>query len=137
MRRTVRVVMSNMNQSSYSPSKRWILLPVLVVAGLSLAALAAWLYAFGTVPPSVASVPWSGWWFPLGWFFFVPIFFLIFFAFRWFFWGGWWWGRGSRHGWDYDPAFEILRERFARGEITKEQYEQTRRDLAQPRGATG
>ncbi len=28
-----------------------------------------------------------------------------------------------------DPALEILRERFARGEIDKEQYEALRRDL--------
>jgi putative membrane protein len=66
----------------------------------------------------------------LGWFFFIPIFFLIFFAVRWFFWGEWWWGRGSHYGWDYDPALEILRKRFARGEISKEQYEQMKRDIA-------
>lgn len=29
-----------------------------------------------------------------------------------------------------DRAFEILRERYARGEITREEYEARRRDLA-------
>jgi putative membrane protein len=136
-RRADRVAVSNMNQSSYSPSKRWILFPVLAAAGLALTALAAWLYTFGATPPSGTSAPWSGWWFPFGWFFFIPIFFLIFFAFRWFFWGGWWWSRGSQYRWGHDAAFEILRERFASGEITKEQYEQMRKDLVEPQGATG
>ncbi len=31
-------------------------------------------------------------------------------------------------------ALEILQERYARGEITREQYEQMRRDLEGPRG---
>jgi putative membrane protein len=40
-----------------------------------------------------------------------------------------WYGRG-RYG-RYDPAMQQLRERYARGEITKEQFEQMARDLHQ------
>lgn len=76
--------------------------------------------------------PNSGWWF--GWPFFgfgwvlIPIFFLFFFGLRWFFWGGWGWGPGW-YGHYYDPAMEALRERYARGEITKEQFDRLARDL--------
>lgn len=79
--------------------------------------------------PASATYPWL-WWFPFGWFIFIPVFFLIFFAVRWYFWGGWWWGRGWYYG--YDPALDTLRQRFAKGEITKEQYDQMRRDLERP-----
>jgi putative membrane protein len=72
-------------------------------------------------------------------FFFFPfgfVFFLIFvfFVARLLFWGGgaWWgWrGRGYRSRYYYwGDAREILRQRYARGEITKEQFEQMNRDL--------
>jgi len=47
-----------------------------------------------------------------------------------------WISRGYRYSsrnrwtwWDHDEALEILRERYARGEITKEQHDKMREDL--------
>ena len=50
-------------------------------------------------------------------------------------WGGgpWGWGEGcSRraHGPGPDAALEILRARYAKGEITRDEFEAMRRDLA-------
>ncbi len=73
--------------------------------------------------PLYAQAPYPGLWSPLSWFFLIPLFFLLFFGLRLFLWGGWCPG-----GW-VDPAIETLRERFASGEITRDQYEQVRRDL--------
>ena len=75
--------------------------------------------------------------FPFGFFIFV---FFLFFLFRglfwgWGGWGGWGW-RGypmyGRYG-QHDGAAEILRRRYASGEITKDQFDQMMRDIAQSR----
>ena len=72
-------------------------------------------------------------------YFFFPfgflIFFFIFFVARGLFWGwGWGWRGGYwrgywRHGGYYSEAEEILRQRYAKGEITKDQFDQMMRDL--------
>jgi putative membrane protein len=75
--------------------------------------------------------PWWGWgFFPFGFIFF---FIFIFFIFRVAFWGwgGWGWRHGYyRYGYGGDSR-EIIRQRYARGEITKEQFDQMMRDLEQ------
>jgi putative membrane protein len=105
------------------------LFPVIGLTALAVGALAVWLSFYRAAPAVSSQAQWSGWWFPFGWFFVIPVFFLIFFVCRWFLWGGRWWGRGAYYGWGQDGALEILRERFARGELTTEQYEQMRKDL--------
>lgn len=75
-----------------------------------------------------ASHPFYGWWSggPFGWFFFIPIFFVAFFALRFLWWGPW--AGGGRY-YQEDSAMQVLRGRFARGEIAREQFEQMRKDL--------
>lgn len=117
----------------------WLLLPLLAVAAIVLILMGVSLYFRGLGPSPYSTVPYPGWWF--GWPFFgfgwvfIPLFFiLLFFGFRWFFWGGWgpgWYGRYC------DPAMEALRERYARGEITNEQFHEMARSLHDEPGAGG
>ena len=78
--------------------------------------------------------------YPMGDWFFWPFGILIFFVFiflitRFIFWGWWGWGWRRRYGYGsgygYGDAHEILRQRYARGEISKEQFDQMTRDLEQ------
>ncbi len=71
--------------------------------------------------------PFFGFIFPFG----FLLFFLIFFVFRWLLFP---WKRGYYGHWYHGGgAEEILRQRYARGEITKEQFDQMMRDLEQNR----
>ena len=99
------------------------ILAVLLVVGVSLVVF----WSFAPKPPS------TYYYFPFFPFGIFWAFLLVFFAFgilRWVFWG-WGWRRGyyGRNYRRYDQAQQILRERFARGEITKEQLDQMTRDL--------
>ena len=78
---------------------------------------------------------WGGSWMFGGWVLsFLFVCFLVIMVFRFFLWGSWnhrmGWGmhRMSGGGSSMD-AVEILRQRYARGEITKEQFDQMLRDL--------
>lgn len=72
--------------------------------------------------------PFVGYFFPFGIFWVFLLVFLVFGILRWAFWGWGWRSRGY-YGRYYDQAHQILRERYARGEITKEQLDQMMRDL--------
>ena len=106
----------------------WPFVGFLVVIGL---VIAASLVAYAIRGPGTGFVffPFFG----FGWVFFL-LFFLFFWGMRW--WGGWGggWGGYGRHYWRYwDDALAILRSRYARGEITREQFEQMMADLEQHR----
>ena len=109
-------------------SFRWIfLVPILSVVALAATGIGLSLYFHATAPSGTPYYGWYGWpFFGFGWFFIIPVFFLVFFGFRWFLWGGRGWGYYGRY---HDTALETLRERFARGEITKEQFDEMARKL--------
>ena len=101
----------------------------LVVIGLF---ISPFLYGYcGMMPAGAAAMypmPFFGWFFwPIG---IIFILFLVFGLLRWllFPWGrGYYGGRWQRYG----APEEILRRRYARGEITKDQFDQMMRDLEQ------
>jgi uncharacterized membrane protein len=96
---------------------RWGTLGLLILGGTS---IAAYLILVGPRVPPSAFYP-----FP-----FFPLIFGIFVLFWVIRWALWPWGGG--YGWGYwggDQAHQILGERYARGEITKDQFEQMTRDL--------
>ena len=125
-------MISKMYPRSNRMSMRWILVPVLIVVALIATLIGTSLYFQSVFPSSYFGPPFFGWWFGgpfFGWIIFIPLVFLAFFAFRLFFWRSWGCGWPSRQY--YDPALETLRQRYARGEITKEQFEQLTKDLEQ------
>ena len=106
---------------------------MVIVAIISFFALIA-IRGYPLPPATYNGYPmWGGWFFwPIGFIFF---FLFIFFIGRLLFWGwgGWGWRRRYWYGYGYGDAHEILRQRYARGEITKEQFDQMMRDLDQHR----
>ena len=99
--------------------QRW----TLVWVGVLLVAITTVVVARLLVQP--VSYPWYP--FGFGWIWIPFALLFLFFVLRWFFWP---WGSGYGRGyWTGDNAYYILRERFARGEITKEEFEQMSRDL--------
>ena len=74
--------------------------------------------------------------FHFGWLGAIFLIFIVLLIARWFFWP-WRGGRMGEEGYYSSPhqqrldAASIVKERYAKGEITKEQYEQMLRDLRQ------
>ena len=85
----------------------------------------------GTPSGSAAMFP-----FGFSWVWGIFGFFFFLWIFSWFFrpwgWGRWWrWGGpyGYYRPWGHEDAIEILRARYARGELTKEQFDSMMQDL--------
>lgn len=104
---------------------------IVALAALAIIAFAAVLFVHAYPYTPVAGsygYPFYGWWvFPFGFIFFIIF---IFFIARLAFWG-WGGGWGRRYYYRYGDAKDILRQRYARGEISKDQFEQMTRDLDQ------
>jgi putative membrane protein len=127
--------MTSENVSQVRPLHRrrgligWMIAGVVILALLAFVVAPILIFAF-FVHSVVVTGPYYGFpfFFPLGFFLFLIVAFV---AFRLIFWGwGWGWRGGyGRGGWGYGNAKEILRRRYARGEITKEQFDQMKKDL--------
>lgn len=103
---------------------RWGVLAVVVLLAAGIVASTAVWFLY---PPTSGTEPrwyFAPFFFPFGFFFLL---FFLFFAFRWIFrpWG-WGWGHPYWHRMD---AAEVLRLRYARGEISREQFAQMTQDL--------
>ncbi len=116
----------------------WGIFALLAVVVISVA-VSALLWATRPVPVTGTFYPFFWFPFPLflifGFFLFFGVLRWIFFPWRW----GWGWGLGyGRRYWRYqDQSYYILRERYAKGEITKEQFDQMMRDLQQHNTSQG
>jgi len=75
--------------------------------------------------------PWAGMWiFPMIMFAVIIIFVFLFAGRRWgsrFPWSGP--GRYYGEGGESESAFDILKKRYAKGEITKDEFEQMKKDI--------
>lgn len=99
---------------------------------LLLGLFVTWIVATATGIPALAPFNHPGlFFFPFGFFLFLLF---VFFVFRWAWWGAGWGWYGHRRWYRYDGynARDIVRERYARGEITREQYNQLMGDLDHP-----
>ncbi len=113
--------------------RHWIGLGFLVIFAVFVAAMIYFMFAYGPgLMSGTAPYP-AYYWFPFGFFGVFLVFFLLFGLLRFAFWGPRWGGYYRQYG-SYgrqSEAYHILRERYARGEITKAQYESMMRDLYQ------
>lgn len=100
-----------------------IIVAILVILPIVLGAFGLG-YGYGMMGPGMMG--------NFGWGWFMPIFMIVFWGLI--IWGivalvrGAAWGNGSSA--QVDSALEVLKRRYARGEITKEEFEEKKRDIA-------
>lgn len=125
-----------MNENNWGHRRHyigWVILAFLVLIFAAIA-LSAYFGSFVARPVGYPGFPFF--FFPFGWIFGVFWIFIVFWAVSWIFWPrrGWWGGGYGRRYWGYTgygDEYQILRQRYARGEITKEQFDQMTNDLRQ------
>ncbi len=117
-------------QSSAS-SEEWKRTRRLVSYGvIAIAALIGTVVAFSIYFRATQPGPWTGppFLFGFGWVWPIFGFFIVFLFLRWVFWP--WHPYSYRYShWSSSDAVSILRERYARGELTKEQFDRMMQDL--------
>ncbi len=117
-----------MNENHWADPGRfvvWGIIAVIVIIAVS-SALSFLFFTSRPVPAGYYYFPF----FPFGGFFAIFWIFAAFWVVRWLFFP-WRW-HGSRRYWRYqDESYYILRQRYAKGEITKDQFDQMMRDLEQ------
>ena len=113
----------------------WSIVGLIAVIGLSIALslyyFAPWRPGGGFDYPFFFTFP-----FHFGWLGAIFLIFIVFLVARWFFWP-WREGGGGYYSYQHQQrpdAASIVRERYAKGEITREQFEQMMRDLRQEGG---
>jgi uncharacterized membrane protein len=122
----------------YRPNPRPRTLPLLIVsivvvlvAVVLLLVFLDWEGYFGTAPAGR-----SGGLFAYGFFPIFLVLLLVLFLVRIVFWSRMWGYRSNRNGYDRphrDPAVMTVRQRYARGEINREQYDQLMAELGRRR----
>jgi putative membrane protein len=97
----------------------WGIVGLIVVIGISIALS----FYFALRPAGPFFFP-----FQFGWLGVIFLIFILFWVARWFFWP---WRGGGYYSYRYQSrnAESILKERYAKGEITREQFEQMMHDL--------
>lgn len=118
----------------YRPHRHyWWILPIGVLIAVFAVVIVAWVVAAGPVRSGGTPIFWP--FFPFGIFLLL---FVVLFAVRAATWGGGWrggYGGGPGRGWaGPGSARQILRMRYARGEITSEQFQQMDRELRESGG---
>jgi putative membrane protein len=119
--------MSNQESNRIRQIVGWGIVGLIAVIGVSI------VLSLYFVPRSPGAFYYPFFPFHFGWLGGIFLIFIIFWVARWLFWP---W-RGGYYSYPHrqraDPA-SIVRERYAKGEITKEQFEQIMRDLRQDGG---